>query len=586
MPELIAHQIDGPALERCSFSPQGERFGPLRRINVIVGPNNSGKSRLLRMLLKAIKVGLFVPGNESSTAYIQSLYELIDLHGAGKAVSNSTVLQPPYTGLKYPIQGSFNAPDRSGIQHLAHAFPDNSDAQRAAQRMNQRVTGRVDTPPAPRCVYVPSLRGFRSPKDDSNYFSKRTREDYFQDQPSIEIACGGDSYAQLKKLLLGDLASRNIVRSFEAFFSKQFLNGVPITLIPRESEEKNVHVTIGNEKERSIENIGDGLQHLLIILLSVYLNKKPVVLAIEEPELFLHPGYQTRLLDCFLLPELEHVQVFATTHSNHLINLSLDRNTVGIFRIQKVLSGTDIEIEPQFAVAPISPDERDILLELGVQRSSLLLTNLTIFVEGPSDRRFYQRFLSLYAKKKSLPEPIADLHYSFLQYGGSNLSHFGFGKDENVIRVDRLSGNEVCLICDRDRAAWKEKLRKQMISLLGERFICPSAIEVENLLGPTVIQAIVNHFEKRQVAELDDITEKDYANVRLGSFIDEKLGKNNKRGTYKEGSGTIKEKTDFCDKALKNLVDFDEISFEAQKATERLYSLIIRFNPQLRIVEN
>ena len=49
---------------------------------------------------------------------------------------------------------------------------------------------------------------------------------------------------------------------------------------------------------------------------------------IEEPELNLHPGLQRKLIEAMLSDEFSNHQFFLTTHSNHLLDLTLDYSFV------------------------------------------------------------------------------------------------------------------------------------------------------------------------------------------------------------------------------------------------------------------
>lgn len=72
----------------------------------------------------------------------------------------------------------------------------------------------------------------------------------------------------------------------------------------------------------------------------------------------------------------------------------------------------------------------------------------------------------------------------------------------------------------------------------------------------------------------------EYRDKSLGDFIESRMlnGKRARRGSYKAECGTIKDKRDFCDRALKKLVTWDDLSVEAQKLAKRIYSFISKNN--------
>ncbi|MBZ9534332.1 hypothetical protein KGR20_08675 [Cytobacillus oceanisediminis] len=72
-----------------------------------------------------------------------------------------------------------------------------------------------------------------------------------------------------------------------------------------------------------------------------------------------------------------------------------------------------------------------------------------------------------------------------------------------------------------------------------------------------------------------DFTHENFKDKYLGKFIDEQLPRGKrKRKTYKEKSGTIKDKLPFCKKAIKNITKFEELSAEAQELSKKLYEFI------------
>lgn len=398
-------------------------------------------------------------------------------------------------------------------------------------------------------------------------------------------------YDRLKVRLLGNRQERASIRLFEEFISRHFLEGKGLTLIPRE-REKMVFARISNETEQSIPNIGDGIQQIVTILFSAFTEQEPCLLFIEEPELFLHPGFQTRLLQCFEKQELAHVQVFATTHSNHLLNLTIDRANTAIFQVRKECPPDHDEAIPSFTVERLTDERREVLAELGVARSSLLLSNCSILVEGPTDRRYFQRFLEIYiAEKKEtdgFTEYTPDLHYSFVEYGGANIVQWGFLERENAMDFTRILGAEVFVIIDQDESKWKEERYKEFQESLGDRVYRIGAIEVENLLGVAPLRSVVAEYERGEVESLRDISEAEYANKRLGTFLEEKIASSKRRSSNNHpyadvpksgnGGGTLKRKVDFCDRAIPYINTRSDLTQAAWELAEKIYDFIKKHN--------
>src|SRR5581483_5520307 len=95
-----------------------------------------------------------------------------------------------------------------------------------------------------------------------------------------------------------------------------------------------------------------------------------------------------------------------------------------------------------------------VLTELGVHNSSVLLTNATIWVEGITDRLFIRHFLGILQKELPASQRVReDVHFSFVEYGGSAIDHWSFlcARNETPrIDVTRLCG-KLFLIADHAR---------------------------------------------------------------------------------------------------------------------------------------
>ncbi len=225
---------------------------------------------------------------------------------------------------------------------------------------------------------------------------------------------------------------------------------------------------------------------------------------------------------------------------------------------------------------------------LGVRNSSVFLSNCTIWVEGITDRYYLRRYLEIY--QEGLPDGVRrfkeDLHYSFIEYGGSNLPHWSLledvSSDEDPLRpmtAERIS-NRLVLITDRDVCT--EALRGTLARRLGDNYYCLECKEVENLLRANVVKGVIADYEGVDPAGLElthDFDEMDYKNEGLGAFIERSLKNRKRRGSYEgEYGGTVSDKVNFCRKALNHIRAKEDISLEAWNLCEKLYSFISQHN--------
>jgi hypothetical protein len=212
-----------------------------------------------------------------------------------------------------------------------------------------------------------------------------------------------------------------------------------------------------------------------------------------------------------------------------------------------------------------------------------------VWIEGITDRRYLTRYLELYVANLRLIngkenhsyifEPKEDLHYSFLEYSGSNITHWSFlDNDPDPIQVDFLCG-KLFLITDKDNASGRKQERFEKLNKsLGDRYYCLQCKEMENLISPTVLKKIVVDYEDNS-SDIKDIKYDDYKDQSLGTYIEKTMLKSqNRRGKYAQNSGTITDKIGFCERAVRIVNDFSDLSEEAQHLTEKVYRFIANNN--------
>jgi predicted ATPase len=112
-------------------------------------------------------------------------------------------------------------------------------------------------------------------------------------------------------------------------------------------------------------SMSDGTLRVLGILLSVYQVIPPSLIAIEEPEVSIHPAAIEVLVD-ILKNSSKKTQVFITTHSPDILD-SKSVNDSDIFAVESVKGNT--------IIAPLAPKVRDIIKRKLYLPGELLKTN-------------------------------------------------------------------------------------------------------------------------------------------------------------------------------------------------------------------
>ncbi|MCG3420395.1 AAA family ATPase [Oceanobacillus jordanicus] len=607
----------------------------LSKVNIFVGSNNSGKSRFLRRIFAIDGSLSFLPPEEMVDVekYYNNLIEFTDaiislitkssLGGIGNLNLNELISEIEDSRLTpflkedrdlfkdfYRLVDEINELNTSSIVTINTATARAADTR--DQLMDQLIANLkalpnvyqskiVEIPPSGRTsykinfkrVYIPTLRGLRGYSDTidtgKDVYKERTKNDYFKEaSKALEIHTGLNLYDEITDMLLGTVQQRYNMLKFQEFLSESFFDRQQVTLTPvRDSDV--IKVKIGTEKEKNIFELGDGIQSLIILTFPLFkFLEENLLLFIEEPELYLHPGMQRKFIEVIMDEQFSHHQFFFTTHSNHFLDMTLDIDMISVYKFNKELgehSGSPTEeLDAAFSIENVSNEDKSVLQELGVRNSAVLLSNCTIWVEGITDRFYIRQFLKVFQEyHSSLKQFKEDIHYSFVEYSGGNITHWSFLENETEADARHASMNaeKICstlfLISDKDgddKRPRQEKLKE----ILGERYYCLECKEIENILSADTIRKVIAEYEKSTLEHLakKDFTQEEYNNMYLGTFINSLFeeGARKRRGSYAADSGTIVNKLDFCKKAIDHITTYAQLSEEAQKLSQVLYNFI------------
>lgn len=237
--------------------------------------------------------------------------------------------------------------------------------------------------------------------------------------------------------------------------------------------------------QRNNHSFEDGLHNLVNLihfLVANLNNSSKKIILIDEPENHLHPTRQKQLPIIFddiskeLLELKINIQFLISTHSPFIINsaLELDRErykslsdedknnfkpTHKVYHLDKVDGITKLVGEIPTTKAPTAQEGNfvstydSILGSIGVQPSDLLFANGVIWVEGPLDALYIEKWLNLFQKDK--PKKFRKgLHYSIqcLSPGGwayaslNDLENKEYPEAEEIIKLIELSRRNFLVI--------------------------------------------------------------------------------------------------------------------------------------------
>ncbi|MBL8215772.1 MAG: AAA family ATPase [Bryobacterales bacterium] len=252
---------------------------------------------------------------------------------------------------------------------------------------------------------------------------------------------GGDLLKQIRDQ---QVDQREAIRFSE--FREQLLHELNTLIVGPEAGGRIKHFEVKGEDpldlyfEReggrpiALEYMGTGIAELTVLMADMLRNPNIRQFYLEEPECHLHPRLLRRLMA--RLRSQQDTQFFVTTHSNAVLDSLTSDDRVYRF---------GIEHDNCTVVRPCRDfiEHGRTLDALGVAGSTLLQTNCIIWVEGPSDRIYVTKWLNQVLAAEGTTF-IEGSDFSFVFYGGKVLSHFAFAESGpndfvRVIHVCRYS---------------------------------------------------------------------------------------------------------------------------------------------------
>ena len=222
-----------------------------------------------------------------------------------------------------------------------------------------------------------------------------------------------------------------------------------------------------------INNVGQGMQ-TLVLMLSTILLLKPSIVLMDEPEVHMHPSLIKEFVKYIRLLSVD-TQFIITTHSLVLIQ------EVGLDKVFSLKNEID-----QKGIIVSKVDDKNKLLEtvhqLGYDIDTLTYTlkpSVFVFTEGPSDKDFILAF----AEKAGLQAQINSFSTAFISMGGKGNRH----KLTNLIDIlnkEDFIDSPLIMILDKDETANDtiEDIRNNFFSNNPKRLHYLNKRQIENYL--------------------------------------------------------------------------------------------------------
>ncbi len=532
-----------------------ERLNDLKRVNIFVGANNSGKSRFMRSLFFNDGISLkFLPNEELLTEYLDKSNEfksyensIINPYSAEKQKAYDEI-KKALREIDYIEESVTPLPELVKLYRTSviNANPNHERYLKPYLEYFERFFSNLDFNNNLfkyefYKMYLPSLRGLIpiSLSEDDNIkkdiYAERVKIDYFSNDadimtditnflatnidseneilleefvenyifPKNSILSGQKFYDYVKNYLLGDLEQREMIRDYEIYLSETFFDNKKVVLIPKVNDDV-LSVRI-DEEEYKIYDLGEGIQSIILITLPLFLYLKKskeantnVLVFIEEPEVGLHPKLQRILIETLLDERFDNYQFFFTTHSNHFIDMLVEKKDISVYLFEKG-EGSEENSTPNFNIKYVDSEYWDVLEKLGALPSSTLMSNCTILVEGITDMIHFQSYLDLYQNQLPRDEPQFKngVHYSFLIAGGSEYKN-------NIKILTNLQKEKMCFISDYDNEQINTDREKFFDKCHLHYRYTLNCTEVENLVSKPVI---INMLKNTYGLKIEDIDE-------------------------------------------------------------------------------
>lgn len=478
-----------------SFDEDGIHLDEIKRLNIFIGKNNSGKSTFLKFLK-------LLSENLQSGLSQQELYRDVNQHKGNKKVLKLTI-NLTHEELKFP---------KNLDRQISNPFKIEYD-MRNNNIIKTNIFDNLDIQQLNKCIDI-------NKNELAGSFNTVQKQQFIDDiERKLNIYINTKIMSQFKELIyiphfrsIGSSLKNNLSEVdgsdiIEKMFKMQHPNigheNKKVQFLKIEKfvkkllKEQHLEIEVPHTKDDvyismhgnrlPLDSYGTGIHQLIILCSALVINTNKIV-CIEEPEVYLHPELQRMFLQ-FLIEETDNIY-FITTHSNVFIDFNehIQVNHVthngNATKIQQIL-----ELE----------SSKEILDDLGYKNSDLLQSNGIIWVEGPSDRIYLNKWISLLTED-ALKE---GLHYSIMFYGGKLLSHIGAETkksnneffENDLIDLMTINRNSFVII-DRDGNTSKTTINKTKIRIKEEfkedKCWITKGREIENYLDANVIDAWLN----------------------------------------------------------------------------------------------
>lgn len=472
------------------FGDELQGFDKILPLNIIIGKNNSGKSTLLQL------VNFIIQGN--SEFLVNAADSIPPEVVITKIIDDEVSIFPSNTrGGEIPAR-AYNNHREYADKHLVgkevvykYLGKDGGNHKKSILNWKEINVEGIDPPyknAFARSIELPfegkNLRYISAERDI------RHEEDISSFQREYDFSANGQGITTFIQQILNRtefdsnlidnalLENLNRIIQPEMHFDK--------IVVQRDSNNYWEIYFDDSDNRIALSKMGSGIKTIIQVLLNLLIipehkkkHKNDFVFAFEELENNLHPAILRRLFSFISdYSKANDVYFFITTHSNVVIDVFGINPNAQLIHINKVDGTSKVQTILSYA------QTKKVLKDLDIRASDLLQSNGIIWVEGPSDRIYLNRWFNILA-----PELLEGVHYSIMFYGGRLLANTTVEEEwlqKDVVPLLKINTNAF-IIVDRDGNSGDAKLNdtknRIMEEIGGDNCWVTKGREIENYLS-------------------------------------------------------------------------------------------------------
>lgn len=479
-----------------SFGEDTAELFELGKTNILIGKNNTGKSNVLKLLeyisQNPLSAGInkqlepqdFFQYDSQNIPQLTFKFrategsELHNIFGQDEVFVKVRISGQNYEVVSSSITEADITTVRQHLDRLMGQTGGTDDVARESLANNLKIHEKVNFPAV---VFIGDYRNLKTDLELNKKLSALINHDWKTQRENKEIK-----------------------RSLLEFVSAVIGKPTDIKMPP----DSEIELVIDSNDSEPLSSLGSGIQQILIMAFHIATNENKII-CVDEPELHLHPTIQYKL---FELINHSKNQFFIATHSNCFLDSRvIDKR---IYHISKPKLETQVKSCSEIA------DYAKLIDELGIRASELLQTNGIIWVEGPSDRTYINKWLELAGC-----ELVEGLDFTYQYYAGSLLGHYTLDSEfKEFINLFMINKNAVVVMdSDMDKTFNETDLypRKKKIieeaKKYGVSYWVTAGREIENYLSNSTLKGFAKKEVKLdQFLDIKDVC-KEYKNKVLDS---------------------------------------------------------------------